>query len=133
MDIVLMLHSLVRWLVLLAAVAAIVKFALGWLRGSEWSGLDRGLSTAFSGLMSLQILLGLIVLFGEGFFGDAGFPLQRIEHALIMTLAVALSHLPSLWKNAAPAIRFRNALLCVLIALVLILAGIAVVAGSQNQ
>ena len=83
MDLVLMLHSMVRWLVLLAAVAAIVKFAVGWRRGGAFSGLDRGLSLGFSGLLDLQALLGLIVLIGGGLAG-AGFPRYRLEHAVTM-------------------------------------------------
>ena len=132
MDLVLMLHSLVRWLVLLSAVAAIVKFAVGWLRGGAFSGLDRGLSLGFSGLLDLQALLGLIVLIGGGLAG-AGFPRYRLEHAVLMLAAVVVGHLPSRWKQAPPAIRFRNALLCVLGALLLVIAGIAVLPGGLSR
>jgi len=43
MDIVLAIHSFVRWIIMLVAVVAIVKLALGWLRGGAFDGLDRGL------------------------------------------------------------------------------------------
>jgi hypothetical protein len=132
MDFVLMLHSLVRWLVLLAAVWAVIKFAIGWLRGGAFGGLDRGLSLGFSGLLDLQALLGLIVLIGGGLAG-AGFPRYRLEHAVLMLAAVVVGHLPSRWKQAAPAIRFRNALLCVLGALLLVIAGIAVLPGGLSR
>ena len=43
MSILLMLHSIVRWIIVLVAVVAIVKLALGWLRGGAFKGMDRGL------------------------------------------------------------------------------------------
>jgi hypothetical protein len=132
MDIVLRLHSLVRWLVLLAAVAAVIKFAIGWLRGGAFGQADRGLSLGFSGLLDLQALLGLIVLIGGG-LGGAGFPRYRLEHAVLMLAAVVVGHLPSRWKQAAAAIRFRNALLCVFGALLLVIAGIAVLSGGLSR
>lgn len=130
MAFVLTLHSIVRWLILLVAVAAVTKFALGWRRGGEFTGLDRGLSTGFSGLMDLQALLGLIVLVG---LSSSGFPSYRIEHAVTMLLAVIVGHLPARWKQAAPSLRFRNSLLCIVGALLLVLAGIARLPGGFTR
>jgi len=53
MDILLMAHSDLRWLVLLIAVIAIIKFLVGWVRRSPFTGLDRWLMAGFSGLMDL--------------------------------------------------------------------------------
>ena len=36
MQILLMIHSIVRWLIVLVAIVAAVKFALGWLRGGTF-------------------------------------------------------------------------------------------------
>jgi hypothetical protein len=132
-DIVLMIHSLVRWLVLVVAAAAIVKFAIGWLRGGRYDGMDRGLSAGFAGLMDLQMLLGLVMLFGQGFFGELGFPRYRIEHTVMMVLAVVVGHLPRRWKNAPAAVRHRNSLICILVALALVIAGIAVLPGGLSR
>lgn len=46
-----------------------------------------------------------------------GFPRFRIEHAVLMVLAVVVGHLPSRWKNAQPTVRYRNGLACILGAL----------------
>ena len=62
MDFLFTLHSHTRWLILLVAVAAIDKLAIGWQRGSAFKGMDRGLAAGFSGLMDLQATLGLIFL-----------------------------------------------------------------------
>ncbi len=130
MVFVLTLHSIVRWLILLVAIIAVVKFAIGWRRGSEFTKMDNGLSAGFSGLMDLQALLGLIVLFG---LSSGGFPAYRLEHGITMLLAVVVGHLPARWKKALPALRFRNSLLCIVGALLLVLAGIARLPGGFTR
>ena len=124
MDIVLALHSLVRWVIVLVAVIAIVKFALGWLRRAAGDGMDRGLMAGFTGLMDLQALLGLVVLVGGGLTG-IGFPFFRIEHAVTMIVAVAVAHLPMRWRSAAGPMRARNNLLAILVSLALVVVGVA--------
>jgi len=81
----------------------------------------------FSGLMDLQALLGVILLFG---LSSGGFPGYRMEHLTTMLLAVIVGHLPMRWKNAPPALRFRNGLFCILGALLLVLVGIARLPGG---
>ena len=71
MNVLLMLHSILRWIILLVAVVAIVKFALGWLRGGTFNGVDRGLTIGFSGLMDLQVTLGVIYFLWNGFAARA--------------------------------------------------------------
>ena len=97
MNILLMLHAILRWGILLVAVIAIVKFALGWLRGGQFKGMDRGLTAGFSGLMDLQVTLGLILFLWSGFAG-VGFPMYRIEHAVTMIIAAVVAHLPVVTK-----------------------------------
>jgi hypothetical protein len=129
MDILLMLHSIVRWIILLVAVIAIVKFALGWLRGGEFKGMDRGLASGFSGLMDLQVLLGIIYLLWNG-FAEEGFPTFRIGHALVMIIAAVVAHLPARWKNADDKTRFRNTMFAIIASLVLVMIGIAFLIGA---
>ena len=124
MDILLTIHSVVRWAIILVAVIAIVKFALGWLRGGQFGGMDRGLAAGFSGLMDLQGALGLVLLVWGGFAGE-GFSLYRILHAVSMMAAIATSHQSVRWKNAPDQLRYRNMLLTVLGALVLVFVGLA--------
>lgn len=134
MEIILVIHSHLRWLVLLVAVIAAVKFAIGWLRGDTFNGMDRGLSAVFSGTLDLQATLGLITLLWLGFTdGGGGFPRYRLEHAFIMILAAVLGHLPARWKNATDSIRFRNTLFCILGALLLIYIGVATLPGGWTR
>lgn len=125
MGFILMLHSLIRWAIVLVAVIAILRFALNGLRGGAFGRLDRGLVTGFTGLMDLQALLGLIYLFWSGFSGG-GFPAYRILHTFIMIAAVAVAHMGARSSSSANAIRYRNALLGLVAALALIVVGVAI-------
>lgn len=134
MSIFLVIHSHFRWIVLLVAVIAVVKFAIGWLRGGAFKGMDRGLAAAFSGTMDLQATMGLIVLLWLGFTdGGGGFPRERLEHGFTMIIAAVLGHLPARWKNAADNIRFRNTLFCIVGALLLIYFGVASLPGGWTR
>ncbi len=129
MSILLTIHSYLRWLILIVALIAIIKFALGWRRGSAFQGMDRGLSSGFSGLMDLQATLGLILLVWSGVAGG-GFPMYRIEHGVIMIVAAAVAHLPARWKDAEDKRRFRNSLFIVLDVLILVFIGVTVLPGG---
>ena len=129
MNILLMLHSILRWIILLVAVVAIVKFALGWLRGGTFKGMDRGLMSGFSGLMDLQVTLGIIYLLWNG-FAEEGFPAFRIEHAITMIIAAVVAHLPARWKNADDKTRFRNNLFAISASVVLVLIGVSFLIGA---
>ena len=123
MTLLLTVHSFMRWLILIVALAAIIKFILGWLRGGAFKGMDRGLASGFSGLMDLQATIGLIFLIWSGLAG-AGFPMYRIEHGVTMIIAAAVGHLFARWKNAEDKIRFRNSLFIVLDVLIIVFIGI---------
>ncbi|MBP7693926.1 MAG: hypothetical protein KA764_18535 [Anaerolineales bacterium] len=132
MGIVLMIHSLVRWAIVLVALAAIVKFTLGWRKQQAFTGMDRGLASGFSGLMDLQMLLG-VIMFIDGGLSGIGFPLFRIEHLVTMTVAVVVGHLPALWRKAPDTVRFRNTLFCIVGALALVILGVASLPGGWTR
>jgi hypothetical protein len=84
MDIVLLLHSIVRFLVLLAAVIGIVKTAISLVGKSEPAPSDRMVASAFLGLYDLQVLLGLLIIFLGG--------LSNALHPIIMFIGVVTAH-----------------------------------------
>jgi len=133
MNILLSIHSILRWLIVVVAAIAVIKLALGWLRGSAFSGMDRGLASGFSGLIDLQVLLGFIFFFWNGLATGIGFPLYRIEHMAAMLLAAVVAHLPARWKNADNKLRFRNTLFVVLDVLILIFIGVAFLPGGWSK
>ena len=132
MSFLLVTHSHLRWLILIVALAAALKFAWGWLRGGTFQRLDRILASSFSGLMDLQAALGLVFLVWNGLAGT-GFPMFRIEHAVTMTIAAAVAHLNTRWKNAEDKIRFRNSLFIILDTLIIVFIGVARLPGGWGR
>lgn len=114
------LHSILRWIVVVAAVIALIKFAAGWFGKMPFKPMDRGLMAGFTGLLDLQLLLGIILLF------VLGIERYRIEHAVTMVIAIVLVHLARRWRDAPDPIRFRNNFLVILAAMLLIIAGVFV-------
>jgi hypothetical protein len=132
MSFLLIVHSYLRWLIVIVALFAILKFAWSWLRGGTFQRLDRGLASGFSGIMDLQAMLGLIFLVWNGVAG-AGFPMFRIEHAVTMVVAAAVAHLPARWKNTADKLRFRNLFFVILGTLAIIFIGVARLPGGWGR
>jgi len=133
MLILLTIHSIVRWAITLVAIALIVRLGLGLAKKLPFDKTARGLTAGFAGLMDAQMLLGVLYLLASGFGmvsnATSGFPRYRWEHALAMTLAVVVSHLPARWKTAPDDVRTRNTLIAVVVALVIIFIGIAPLGG----
>jgi hypothetical protein len=122
MGLVLMLHSILRWVLVIVGLFALVKFLIGWMRKSEFAKMDRGLQAGFSGLMDLQVTLGFIFFFWSGLTG-AGFPMIRMEHMITMLVAALVAHFPSFKKQAEN--KFAVGFFAVLGALVLVYVGVA--------
>ncbi len=134
MSFILTIHSIVRWLIVLVAAAALIKFAWGWWKKQAYDRTANTLASAFAGLMDTQALLGTLFFIWNGMALDGGFSLRyRWEHLFFMVIAVVISHLPSRWKKAADEVRYRNGLLVVLAAVLLIIIGIASLPGNRWQ
>ena len=130
MTILLEIHSIVRWLIVVVGIFAIVKFLIGWARKSAFTKMDRGLSSGFSGLMDLQVTLGLLYFLITG-FGGVGFPMFRIEHMVTMLIAVAVAHAPSMFKNIAN--KYAVSFYAVIGALILIVIGVYRLPGGWSR
>jgi hypothetical protein len=125
MGIVLMFHSLLRWLIVVVAILAIVKHAIGLIQNRSYDRLTTVTMSTFSGMMDLQMLLGIVLL-------TTGLsPTYRIEHAVTMILAVVVAHLPNVWKKKGDRLRYRNGLLVLIGVAVLIGLGVSVLPGSR--
>jgi hypothetical protein len=123
MSVLLVIHSIVRWLLVLVSLAVVAKFAWGWLRQAKYEKLDQALVSGFGGLMDLQATLGLVYFLWSG-FAQNYFPAYRFAHAGTMILALLVAHLPARWKKAADAMRYRAGLLATLGSLALIMVGV---------
>jgi hypothetical protein len=120
MGFVQMIHSINRWVIVVVAVVALIKFLIGWLRTSSYQPADRGLMAGYTGLLDLQLLLGIILLIGLGLNN------YRIEHAVTMLIAIILAHASRLWRGKPDKVKFRNNLLAILAGILLIIAGVAI-------
>ena len=130
MGFVLMLHSILRWAVVVVGLFALIKFLVGWVRKSEFAKMDRGLQAGFSGLVDLQVTLGFVFFFWSGLTG-AGFPMFRIEHMITMIVAAVVAHFPSFKKNADN--KFAVGVYAIIGALILIYVGIMRLPGGWSR
>ena len=132
----LVLHNLIRWLILLAALYAIYRSWQG-LRTLQYSPLDRTASMAFVGLMDLQLLLGVLLMFLSPFmktlWGNLGSAMQAsatrffvAEHWVGMLLALILAHVGSARARRAsdPRAKHWHSLLWFSLSLLLVLLSI---------
>ena len=125
MTILLIIHSLLRWIIVLVAAALIARLAVGLVKKQAFDKTARTLTSVFSGLMDTQMLLGILLFVIDGLTG-AGFPAYRWAHAVTMVVAVIAAHLPSAWKKAEDNVRTRNTLIAVAASLLIVLVGIVI-------
>jgi heme A synthase len=78
-------HSGLRYLVLLAAVAALIALAHAFVTGRSLK-IARAAATTFAVLLSVQILLGIGLVMG-GLFSDS-----IVGHLVLMVLATVTAH-----------------------------------------
>lgn len=125
------LHGEIRWLIALVAVIAIVKFAVGWLRRSNYDErIDRGLMTGFTVLMDINVTLGIILIVTLG-VTQSFWPGYRFEHALTMIIAAVIAHTSIAWRNSPDDTKkYRNNLLAVLGALLFVFIGVMRLRGG---
>lgn len=131
MAILLEIHSILRWILVIVALIAIIKFLIGLVQKGEFDKMDRGLLSGFSGLVDLQVLLGVLYLLLSG-FGGAGFPMFRIEHSVTMLLAAVVAHAPAMFKKR-PWNKYTVGLFAILGSLLLIYIGVARLPGGWNR
>jgi hypothetical protein len=120
-DFLFQIHSATRWLVVLISILALFWMTYGLLQKHPYDELSERIMTAFSALITLEWLIGIILFLTLATF-SVGY---RWEHAVTMTLALGISHLHRRWKNAPDNTRYRNGLILIVVVLVLVFIGIA--------
>lgn len=134
----LILHSLLRWAVLLFGLLAIVRALQGWLGARPWTPLDDRAGKYFVIALDVQTLVGLI-LYGalspitRAAFQDMGAAMKdaflrfyAVEHLTLMLIGLGLVHVgrARAKKAASDAARHRTAAVFFVLGLLVILAGI---------
>ena len=125
MNILYHAHSGLRYLVLLVGIVAALLFAYGLVTRRP-VGAARGLTAAFTGLLDLQILLGLGLVLGGVYYG------ALIGHIVTMVLAAAAAHVSSVMARRGTDERrsLTIRLVGVLLTLALIAAGVMAIGRS---
>jgi hypothetical protein len=102
---VLVIHSYVRWIVLVAAVLAVLRGVAGWHGRGLFTPADERAGKLFTGLLDLQLLLGLALYFAlspitKGTMLDMGGAMRdsvlrfwAVEHIFGMAVAMTLAHI----------------------------------------
>jgi hypothetical protein len=119
-------HSGLRYLVLIAAVVALVVLAMGAFGRKPFGNASRISLAAFTGLLDLQIVLGIAMMVMGCFYG------ALMGHLTMMFLAAVAAHGLSVYaRKQADARRAQTiALVGVALALALIAGGIGAIGRS---
>ena len=101
---VLATHNMVRWLVLIVGLIAVVMAFVGWFGRKEWRSTDDKVGLAYTTLLDVNLLLGLLLYiflspvtkaafanFGAA-MGDSLLRFFAVEHIFGMIVAIALAH-----------------------------------------
>ena len=106
MDILLMLHTYFRWIVLFFAIVAIV-FAVLTVSGSRpWDALSDRASLIFTIALDVQFVIGLLLWVVEQRWQIAD--MVTWAHPIAMIVAVALAHVGRSRSDAAKTDRERG-------------------------
>jgi hypothetical protein len=137
-PLMLVVHSLLRWVVLAAGLVAFGRALAGMRARRPWTAGDDRAGQVFVGTLDLQLLIGLVLYFGlspitraamQDFGAAMGNSMLRfwaVEHILGMVIAVALAHVGRVRvrKTTDPVRRHKLAAIFFGLALIAILATI---------
>ena len=137
MSAVLLLHSILRWFVLIFGVWAVVRAFSGVTGNKVYNATDRRANLFFMISCDIQLLLGLMLFFVNGWaqrFSNGMGELMRdpvsrfftVEHTLPMLIAIILVHIgiSSVKKLSSDNSKHKKVLIFSGIALLLILISI---------
>lgn len=120
MNIVLEIHSIIRFLVLLLAIVGIVLGLIGLAQKKAPAKTDLTVGSIFLGLYDLQMLLGLLVILLGG--------LTNALHPVVMFVGLVVAHvLQSMARRAEGANVQMMRLALYIVPLAIILVGLAAI------
>lgn len=130
-------HSDLRWLVLLAGLAAIAAAVIGLIKKVSFAPLGRVAGLLYVSLMDTQVLIGILLWFPSpyvrAFLTNPGEGMKQhdcrffvMEHSVMMLLALILAHIGAVRSRRASGAgaAYATALKWYAASLILVLAGI---------
>ena len=118
MSMVFYLHSGIRYLVLLAAVAALAYLLFGLATRRDFDKLAGALTGAYVGLLDLQVLIGVVL-----YLLVPSRP-ALMGHAVMMLAAVTAGHVANIMNKRREQKSYSVAFGGVAVSLLLVVAGI---------
>ncbi len=119
-------HSGLRWLVVLSTVIALGWMAYGLVTTRDYDRLSYRIMTAFSSLVGLQWVLGLVLTVYRALTINEYLSLSYVwSHLGTMTIALAVAHVHFMVKKRPDRVRFIAGLGSVVVALALVFVGVA--------
>jgi len=123
-DTLIYLHGVARWLILSLAVFGTARSFVSMLSVSaRFSRLDRGVSRAYTVLLDLQLLVGMLLVLAALTFQQ---PVPWI-HPIVMIPAVVIAHLSRRFAAQPDRKRHQAQLAIYLGSLALVAIGLAVI------
>jgi hypothetical protein len=134
-EIVLTLHSWLRWIVLLLGILVIFGNYKGWKASLLYEGMNKKLNTYFMASLHTQLLLGLILYCGVSpmmhkIFSDFGASMHdkemrfwSVEHIMGMVIGIAIAQIGSIKskRQATDELKYKTAFIWFTVAFILIL------------
>ena len=124
------IHSINRWIILLIAVVVLVRLIAEATRSRPFAPADLTWLRIYTADLGLQVVLGLIYLVWSGMNG-VGFPGYRMEHVVIMLLAVAAGGVAQVQVKRGG--RAALPLGAMIVSLVLIVTGVSLLPGGWRR
>jgi hypothetical protein len=129
MSIINSIHRYLGETLLLIALLGVILALVGLVRKKELEPAERIFGLAYSGLLDLQALLGIIQFVYLLTLGGSGLIMSRfIFHPILMLLAVVVVHASRAWRSSPLPTRHRAQLVAYGLSLLLIFAGRMIVA-----
>jgi hypothetical protein len=92
MDVLVAIHSQLRWLVLLTGLAALAVGAYGWF-GAEVldQAMARSVMLVYVVAITIQVLLGVVIYLTGNWWAS---PIRqiRLEHPILMLIGLGIAH-----------------------------------------
>jgi hypothetical protein len=124
METLVTIHSHMRHLVLLTAVLAAASLLIAYMRPKSIGKLPTTLHIVYIAVVTLQLLLGLVVLITTWNGEDASAVVRKLTHAFVMLLSVGTAHMSVRYRKRQDPLNARNATVLTIGSLVLMLLGL---------
>ena len=119
-SVTLLVHSYLRWLVIVAGLVVIVRALTGWLGNKPFTASDNKAQVGFVSVVDLQLLLGLVLYFvlspvtavflanPKASMKVAQIRFFGVEHLVLMLLAIVVVHVGRARSKRNPDDRGRH-------------------------